>query len=71
MRLFLDCVARYGHTEIVNALLAARANVDAANNGVTPLHMAALSPRERGSPQPSAAPHARRRSARTAREAAD
>ena len=71
MRLFLDCVAWNGHTEIVNALLAGGANVNAAaNDGRTALHFAALSTRARGSLQPSAAPHARRCSARTAREAA-
>ena len=69
--LFLDCVVNEGHTEIVNALIAAGANVNAANKyGETPLHLAALSTRARGSLQPSAAPHARRCSARTAREAA-
>ena len=69
--LILDCVAREGHTEIATALLAAGGNVNAAsNNGRTPLHDAALSTRARGSLQPSAAPHARRCSARTAREAA-
>ena len=69
--LILDCVAYSGHTEVVTALLAAGANVNAANiGGMAPLHWAALSTRARGSLQPSAAPHARRCSARTAREAA-
>ena len=69
--LILDCAAMYGHTGIVTALLAAGGSVNAAGNyGKTPLHSAALSTRARGSLQPSAAPHARRCSARTAREAA-
>ena len=69
--LILDCVAQQGHTEILTALIAAGANVNAADNdGYTPLYNAALSTRARGSLQPSAAPHARRCSARTAREAA-
>ena len=71
VRLFLDCVADRGHAEIVNALITSGADVNAADNdGWTPLHWAALSTRARGSLQPSAAPHARRSSARTAREAA-
>ena len=71
VRLFLDCVAREGHVEIVNALLAAGANANAAkDNGHTVLMTASLSRRARGSLQPSAAPHARRCSARTARGAA-
>ena len=68
--LILDCVARNGYAEVVKVLLAAGGNVNAADNdGMTPLHKAALSTRARGSLQPSAAPHARRCSARTAREA--
>ena len=68
---FLDCVAEEGATEAVKALLAAGANANAADkDGQTPLHRAALSTRARGSLQHSAAPHARRCSARTAREAA-
>ncbi len=71
MRFILDCVASEGHMEVVTALLAAGGNVNAADKyGRTPLHAAALSTRARGSLQPSAAPHARRCSARTAREAA-
>ena len=73
--LILDCVAYMGHTETVEALIAADANTNAVitgdyRKGETPLHRAALSTRARGSLQPSAAPHARRCSARTAREAA-
>ena len=69
--LILDCVAREGHTDVVTALIAADADVSAATNkGTTPLHYAALSTRARGSLQRSAAPHARRCSARTAREVA-
>ena len=69
--LILDCVARAGRTEVVNVLLAAGANVNAArNDGQTPLHTAVLSTRARDSLQRSAAPRARRCSARTAREAA-
>ena len=69
--LILDCVAVKGHPEVVKALLAAGANVNAADPvGSTPLIKAALSTRARGSLQPSAAPHARRCSGRTAREAA-
>ena len=64
--LILDCVAEYGRTETVKALLAAGADVDAADqDGKTPLHNPALSTRARGSLQPSAAPHARRCTART------
>ena len=70
VQLILDCVAHNGHTEIVKALLAAGGNVNAADNERTPLISAALSTRARGSLQRSAAPHARRCSARTAREAA-
>ena len=48
-----------GHTEIVKALLAAGANLNAANNdGYTALHSAALSTRARGFLQPIAPPHA-------------
>ena len=69
--LILDCVARWGHTEVVTALLAAGASITAADKrGETPLHLAALATRARGSLQRSAAPHAGRSSARTAREAA-
>ena len=68
--LILDCVADEGHKEVVTALLAGGANVNAANDdGRTPLHDAALSTRARGSLQRSATPHARRCSARTARAA--
>ena len=71
MRLFLDCVAAKGHKEIVNALIANGSDVKAVNkHGSTPLHFAALSARARGSLQPSAAPHARRCSARTAQKVA-
>ena len=66
--LILDCEA---NAEVAKVLLKAKAAVNAANNdGWTPLHFAALSRRARSSSQPSAAPHARRCSARTAREAA-
>ena len=69
--LILDCVAQNGHTDIVTALLTAGGDVNAASNAErTPLHHAALSTRARSSLQHSAAPHARRCSARTAREAA-
>ncbi len=68
--LFLDCLAKKGHTEIVKALLAGGANVNAADkDGGTPLYGSALSTRARGSLQCSAAPHAHRCSARAAREA--
>ena len=70
--LILDCVASNGHTDAVAALISGGANVNAADNkGYTPLHIAALSTRARSSLQRSAAPHARRCSARTAREAVD
>ena len=47
--LILDCVAGQGRTEVVTALLAAGANVNAAENGgKTPLHFAALFERVRG-----------------------
>ena len=69
--LILDRVARSGHLEVVTALIAGGGNVTAADKqGKTPLHSAALSVRACGSPQPIAAPHARRCSARTAPEAA-
>ena len=71
VRVFPDCVAGTGETETVVALIAKGAKVDTATkDGNTPLHFAALSTRARGSLQPSVAPHARRCSARTAREAA-
>ena len=69
--LIRDCVAMNGHMEIVTALLAAGANVNAVeNDGETPLHKAALSTRAGGERGRGAAPHARRCVARTAREAA-
>ena len=70
--LILDCVAYYGHTEIVTALIAGGGNVNAADkDGWTPLHFGALSTRARGSLQRNAAPHASRCNTRSAREAAD
>ena len=69
--LILDCVAAYGHPEVVKVLLAADADVNAAaDDGATALMGASLSTRAGDSLQRSAAPHARRCSARTAREAA-
>ena len=71
VRLFLDCVAHGGHKEIANMLIASGSDVNAADRGgQIPLHRAALSAGACGSLQPSAAPHSRRPSARTAREAA-
>ena len=68
----LHDAAEKGEALKVVAAIIAGADVHAVNEyGYTPLQLAALSTGARGSLQPSAAPHARRCSARTAREAAD